>query len=81
MRIFQHARLGPEHPHQFLPEVNGWPSRVTAGLDRIIAGWTARRRAARDIQELYAFSTRELRDMGLNRSDLPAVARGSYRRD
>jgi hypothetical protein len=30
---------------------------------------------------LYLFSERELWDVGLRRSDLPAIADGTYRRD
>jgi len=30
---------------------------------------------------LYHFTDMELRDIGLNRGDLPAIAKGTYRRD
>jgi uncharacterized protein YjiS (DUF1127 family) len=35
----------------------------------------------RQMQELYRSSDRELWDMGLSRSDLPEIARGTYRQD
>ena len=39
-----------------------------------------RRRIARYTRELQAYSNRELAELGLDRSDIPAVARGTYRR-
>jgi uncharacterized protein YjiS (DUF1127 family) len=39
-----------------------------------------RRRVARYTRELEAYSNRELAELGLHRSDIPAVARGTYRR-
>jgi uncharacterized protein YjiS (DUF1127 family) len=33
------------------------------------------------MQELYQSSDRELLDMGLSRSDLPEIAKGTYRRE
>lgn len=38
-------------------------------------------RRSRQIQELYRFSDRELRDVGLCRSDIPAIQKGHYRRE
>ena len=39
-----------------------------------------RRRIARYTRELEAYSNRELAELGLDRSDIPAVARGTYHR-
>ena len=39
-----------------------------------------RRRIARYTRELETYTNRELSELGLDRSDIPAVARGTYRR-
>ena len=41
----------------------------------------ARRRRAREIQELQGFSDRELWDLGLHCSDLRAIINGTYRQE
>jgi uncharacterized protein YjiS (DUF1127 family) len=46
---------------------------------RLRAAWAQRRAVERQMQELYRSSDRELWDMGLSRSDLPEIARGTYR--
>lgn len=48
---------------------------------RRTALWTAHRRHAREIQELARLTDRDLWDVGLSRSDLMALEKGSYRRD
>ena len=57
-------------------------SLVFAGfnLDRIGRWIGERRRIARTVRELETYSDRELADMGLSRTDIPAVARGELRR-
>lgn len=56
-------------------------SRLQAGLDRMTAFWAARRHGARQAEVLHAFSDRELWDLGLSRSDIPGIIKGTYRRD
>ncbi len=47
---------------------------------RIVA-WQARRaRQARIMRELSTYADRDLADLGFTRADIPAVARGTYRR-
>ncbi len=58
-----------------------WLTRLHAVLVRLGASWLARRKRAREIQALQAFSDRELWDLGLGRSDLHAIIAGTYRRD
>ena len=38
-------------------------------------------RVARYTRELEAYTNRELSELGLDRADIPAVARGTFRRD
>jgi uncharacterized protein YjiS (DUF1127 family) len=45
------------------------------------AFWAARRHGARQAEVLHAFSDRELWDLGLSRSDIPGIIKGTYRRD
>ena len=54
---------------------------LIAGCDRIVARWQAHRRHARELRELYALDERELRDLGLSRSDFICIRDGTYRRD
>jgi uncharacterized protein YjiS (DUF1127 family) len=54
--------------------------RLRSGL-RGIEGWIARRRSRREAAALLAFSDRELRDLGLSRSDIPGIIDGTYRRN
>ena len=70
-----------------LPHADGAPAQVgglAAGRRRIMRRWhrlvAQRRRVARYTRELEAYSNRELAELGLDRSDIPAVARGTYRR-
>ncbi len=50
-------------------------------FSRFAASWATHRRRAREMQELARFSDRDLWDVGLSRSDLMAMEKGSYRRD
>jgi uncharacterized protein YjiS (DUF1127 family) len=46
---------------------------------RLLDSWAQRRAVARQMRELYQSSDRDLADMGLSRSDLPEIAKGTYR--
>ena len=41
----------------------------------------AKYQRAREIEQLYQFSPRELADLGLCKSDLPAIEKGLFRRE
>jgi uncharacterized protein YjiS (DUF1127 family) len=56
-------------------------ARLRTRLNGLGARWAARRRAVRDLRQLDHCTERELWDMGLSRSDFPAIIRGTYRRD
>jgi uncharacterized protein YjiS (DUF1127 family) len=58
-----------------------WLSWLHARLDNLGDAWAARRKRARELRDLHRFSDRELWDVGLSRSDLPAIANGTYRRE
>lgn len=42
--------------------------------------WEQRRRVAQHMRELNGYTDRELAELGIDRLDIPAVARGTYRR-
>ena len=50
-------------------------------LSRQAAIWTKNRQHAREMQELARFTDRDLWDVGLSRSDVMALEKGSYQRD
>lgn len=52
-----------------------------AWMSRCLAAFAERRRHAREMAELAKYNDRELWDLGLSRSDLMGVERGTYRRD
>jgi uncharacterized protein YjiS (DUF1127 family) len=56
-----------------------WRTRLNAALDRFARARAERRRRARDFQALSESTDRQLRDMGINRSDVPSVINGTYR--
>ena len=67
-------------PHPTVSTARAWLARLQAKLGRFGASWRTRRQRSREVQELAAFSDRELWDLGLGRSDLHAIASGTYRR-
>jgi uncharacterized protein YjiS (DUF1127 family) len=62
-------------------DVGTWLSSAFARLHKLGAWWAERRAKHNEMQELYAFSDRELWDVGLSRSDLMAIEKGTYRKD
>jgi uncharacterized protein YjiS (DUF1127 family) len=80
MNMSDDAQLIAEGPQPIASAASAWLARLPAGLGRLSASWRARRQRSREVQELAAFSDRELWDLGLGRSDLQAVANGTYRR-
>jgi uncharacterized protein YjiS (DUF1127 family) len=68
--------------HQTVPlDLRLWLARAHALLRYVGGLWTARIQRAREMEELYQFTDRELSDLGLSKSDLPAIEKGVYRRD
>jgi uncharacterized protein YjiS (DUF1127 family) len=59
-------------------------SMVTAFVDRTASDFAVWRQAqaerGRIVRELSSCSDRELADLGFSRSDIPAIANGTYRR-
>jgi uncharacterized protein YjiS (DUF1127 family) len=59
-------------------DVGSW---LSSALARLSVRWAESRARNREMQELYRFSDRELWDIGLSRSDIVAIDKGTYRRD
>jgi uncharacterized protein YjiS (DUF1127 family) len=81
MNLSEQARALAEGHQQVAHEATLWLTWLHARLDSLGGAWAARRKRARELRELYRFSDRELWDVGLTRSDLPAIAEGRYRRE
>lgn len=62
----------------FLQELNPDTKETTAMLMSLIRMIQAFRDYQRNLSELSRLSDRELADIGLDRSDIPRVAAGSY---
>jgi uncharacterized protein YjiS (DUF1127 family) len=75
------ARLLSDSPQQIIHQASNWFARLQPKLHRIVNARATRRRHSRDAEQLYAFSDRELWDLGLGRSDLPSIIAGTYRRE
>ena len=58
-----------------------WLSLITSRLHQMRVSAADRRVRAREMQDLYRCDDRDLRDMGLSRSDLLAVQKGTFHRD
>ena len=74
-----HAIVG-SRPH-IAADAGALLARLRSRFIRLGAEWDRRRRAMRDLRQLDRCTDRELWDMGLSRSDFPAIIRGTYRRD
>jgi uncharacterized protein YjiS (DUF1127 family) len=61
--------------------VRRWPSYVSAQLGRFYVSCRNKVKQSRQLGELYRLPDRDLHDMGLSRSDFPAIAKGTFRRD
>jgi uncharacterized protein YjiS (DUF1127 family) len=81
MSRFEQAHAISSARPQATGEVGAWLARQRARFARLGARWAARRKVARDLRQLDLCTDRELWDMGLSRSDFPAIIRGTYRRD
>jgi uncharacterized protein YjiS (DUF1127 family) len=80
MNIADDAPLIAAGPQPIVATARAWLARLQARLGRLDASWRVRRQRSREVQELAAFSDRELWDLGLGRSDLQAVASDTHRR-
>jgi uncharacterized protein YjiS (DUF1127 family) len=78
MSPYNGLRIVSEGHHNIARDVGAWIAGIGA---RIAQVGTGRHRHARGLEDLYRMSDRELWDLGLSRSDFPAIEDGTYRRD
>jgi uncharacterized protein YjiS (DUF1127 family) len=81
MSPFEQAQSVFECQQQNPGDIRAWLSRLGMRFARLAAAWLDRRRTARSLRQLHICTDRELWDMGLSRSDFPAIIKGTYRRD
>jgi uncharacterized protein YjiS (DUF1127 family) len=68
------------HPTPSLAGLNPL-ALLRRALDGALAHFLTHRQRARELNELFGFDERELRDLGLSRSDFPSIQNGTFRRD
>ncbi|MFL5279426.1 MAG: DUF1127 domain-containing protein [Rhodopila sp.] len=77
MNLTHSARLhGPDH----IGHSAVW-TQLRTRFSRLAAVWADQRKLARDRQILNDFNDRQLWDIGISRSDIPAVLSGTFHRD
>jgi uncharacterized protein YjiS (DUF1127 family) len=81
MNLFGDARFLPDAQQKIASDMRWSLAQAHALLRRVADAWHARRQHARELDELYRFTDRDLADLGLSKSDLPAIEKGTYRRE
>jgi uncharacterized protein YjiS (DUF1127 family) len=81
MNLYHDAWLVSRGPQILLRESVIFLARLRQRLSHTGAFWAAWLRREREVQALYAFSDRELWDLGLGRADLQRIRNGTFRRD
>jgi uncharacterized protein YjiS (DUF1127 family) len=82
MSLYNNDALHLSQSRQRIPSAPGmWLAQLQTAFQRVRTAWLIRRRRQRDAQMLHAFSDREFWDVGLSRSDISSIVRGTYRRD
>ena len=81
MNLSNEARFLPDTQPKIVSDLRWFLARGQALLRRLVDSWHARRQHARELDELYRFTCRDLADLGLSKSDLPAIEKGVYRRE
>jgi uncharacterized protein YjiS (DUF1127 family) len=73
--------VSSERGTYFRATVAGWLLAIGRTIRERYSHWAERRCERAVARALYYASDIELRDMGINRGDIHAVASGTYRRD
>ena len=74
--------VAPSHDMEFArAATSGWLPGIGGIVRRRYSDRAARRRELAMAQALYQLTDIELRDMGINRGDIPSVVSGTYCRD
>jgi uncharacterized protein YjiS (DUF1127 family) len=81
MRLSDDTYLFAGNQQKISTDVGKFLSSIRARLNRLAARWSASRTWAQQMRDLHRFNDRELWDVGLSRSDIWSIERGTYRRD
>jgi uncharacterized protein YjiS (DUF1127 family) len=81
MRLSDDTYLISGNQQKISTDVGKFLSSMRARLDRLGASWAASRARAQQMRDLHRFNDRELWDLGLSRSDIGSIERGTYRRE
>jgi uncharacterized protein YjiS (DUF1127 family) len=81
MNLFGDARFLPDAQQKIAADARWGLAQANAVLRRLADAFTAWRQHARELNELYRFTDRDLADLGLSKSDLPAIEKGTFRRE
>lgn len=81
MNLSDDAYLLSGNRQKITPDIGTLLTATRTGLHRLTAAWIKRRTRARELRELYRFTDRDLWDVGLSRSDVWSIERGTYSRD
>jgi uncharacterized protein YjiS (DUF1127 family) len=81
MSPYDGLRIVSEGQHYIARDVSAWLAFMRTQATRFGTFWSAWRQRTRGLEDLYRMSDRELWDLGLSRSDFPAIRDGIYRRD
>jgi uncharacterized protein YjiS (DUF1127 family) len=63
------------------PKAAGWVSSIGRTMRSRYSEWAEHRRARATVRALHYATDMELRDMGINRGDIPMILNGRYHRD
>ena len=72
-----HAEAVSRHSYQAVRALGRLPDLVTAAVVGLVRGWRAWRDRRRSIAALRALDDRMLSDIGMHRSEIPAVVRAA----
>jgi uncharacterized protein YjiS (DUF1127 family) len=78
MSQYDGLRIVSKGQHNIARDVGAWIAFIRM---RIAQVGTGRYRHTRGLEDLYRMTDRELWDLGLSRSDFPAIEDGTYRRN
>lgn len=81
MNFTKDAWLVPPNQQQAYRAVSATLLLLQMTYERFARAWAVRRQRANDAATLNEFSDRDLWDLGLSRSDIPGIVRGTYQRD
>ena len=81
VNLSEHTWPATQGQQAATPASNQWVHHLYTGINRIRSALTTRLQRSRDAQALQTFTDRELWDLGLSRSDILRIEKGTFQRD